>query len=82
MTELSSGIKPLFSLHIVQAAKWSIILIRLPFKMAMVIRENASIFDTEVYRVSKHRIWVDQHIAIVQEKALVQFHAVWSNFAD
>jgi hypothetical protein len=33
-------------------------------------------------RVSKHGVWVDKQIALLQENSLDRFHAGWSNFAD
>lgn len=39
-------------------------------------------FNTEVYRVSKHGVYVHRQVAVAQEKALLRFHAGWSNFAD
>jgi hypothetical protein len=32
--------------------------------------------------VSKHGVWVDKQIALLQENSLHRFHAGWSNFAD
>ncbi|KAJ7597704.1 hypothetical protein C8J56DRAFT_1109108 [Mycena floridula] len=39
-------------------------------------------YETEYYRVSKHKIWVHHRVAVLQEKALLRFHAGWSNFGD
>ncbi|KAJ7847772.1 hypothetical protein B0H13DRAFT_2405521 [Mycena leptocephala] len=33
-------------------------------------------------RASKHGVWVDKQIALLQENSLHRFHARWSNFAD
>ncbi|KAJ7592121.1 hypothetical protein C8J56DRAFT_886840 [Mycena floridula] len=38
--------------------------------------------DTEYFRILKNGIWVHKRIAIMQEKALLRFHAGWSNFAQ
>ncbi|KAJ7591847.1 hypothetical protein C8J56DRAFT_1046176 [Mycena floridula] len=39
-------------------------------------------YETEYYWVSKHKIWVHHCVAVLQEKALLRFHAGWSNFED
>lgn len=38
--------------------------------------------NTPYLRISKHGIWAHRQVAIAQEKAVVQFHSGWSNFAD
>jgi hypothetical protein len=39
-------------------------------------------FDAIYFCISKHGVWAHKRIALVQEKALIRFHAGWSNFAD
>ena len=39
-------------------------------------------YNATYLRISKHGIWAHRQIAVVQEKALLRFHAGWSNFAD
>jgi hypothetical protein len=38
--------------------------------------------DCQYLRVSMHGIWMHRRIALAQERAVVRFHAGWSNFAD
>ena len=39
-------------------------------------------YEASYLRVSKHGVWVDRRVARAQERALVRFHAGWSNFAN
>jgi hypothetical protein len=39
-------------------------------------------YNATYIRISKHGMWAHRQIAIAQEKALLRFHAGWSNFAD
>jgi hypothetical protein len=39
-------------------------------------------YNATYLRISKHGILAHRQIAVAQEKALLRFHAGWSNFAD
>lgn len=39
-------------------------------------------YDTPYFRVAKQGVWVHSRVALMQENALLRFHAGWSNYAE
>ncbi|EFI27759.1 hypothetical protein CC1G_14682 [Coprinopsis cinerea okayama7 len=55
---------------------------RVTFQDLNGVRVQQLEIEADYLRISKHGVWANRRVAYAQEKAVLRFHAGWSNFAD